>query len=494
MTPANDKLVDKILQKHLAPSDEMMITASEVARYVRSPFAFWCDHFAPEEERDAPDRLLQMRMERGIEYEEDLTGDAAAAVEYTTWEEGFRLTLEQMAAGVDKIYQGVLISKPAGMMGLPDQLIKVRNSKSIFGNYSYRIVEIKSQFNIHRFQEIQAAFYNQLLFHIQDRIPSKCIIINGQGEENLVEFKYLQWQLDQSLRNARQTSEGMHRPSPVFGQTPFPWSAYGDKLAQSDLTRLRQVGPYRRDALIRAGYMTIENVAETSERLLASIPGLGVYAAGLISAQAKALVQHRPIPRKAVRFPQSSVEIFVDFENLNEAADFMYGTSMGFVNYLFGLVVRTELESRYVNFFAETPQEEKKCWQKFCEFVTNAKGATIYYWSKSAEPVYIRKLAKKFGIESATQDKLQRAEDLYDISIDSFAFPTETYGLKDITEYLGYERKLLEWDGMEAMIQYKKYLDSGSSNATIRSKIIQYNEEDCRATMFMKDWLVAHSL
>ncbi len=181
-------IVDEILRRHLTEGDEELISASKVAQYVASPFAFYCDMFAPEDKRDPDPEFLAMRRERGHVYEEEVIEGETAPVSYETLEEGFRLTVEMMAAGEPAIYQGPLISKPVGMIGRPDQLLKVPNSKSIFGKYRYRVVEVKSLFNIKESHRAQAAFYNRLLGRIQDLTPKTFTIKNGRGEETVERF------------------------------------------------------------------------------------------------------------------------------------------------------------------------------------------------------------------------------------------------------------------------------------------------------------------
>ena len=77
-----------------------MISASDVARYVSSPFALWCDKFAPDNERDDDSLALVTLKERGYAYEEELIEGETVSIPYETMEEGFRQTIEMMATGV----------------------------------------------------------------------------------------------------------------------------------------------------------------------------------------------------------------------------------------------------------------------------------------------------------------------------------------------------------------------------------------------------------
>ena len=246
-------IVEEIVQRHFIEGDTDSISASVVGRYVSSPFALYCDYFAPEHERDADSDLVAMQKARGIAHEEEVIEGEIVPVPYETWEEGFRLTIEMMVSGEPTILQGLLISNPLGMIGKPDQLRKVRNSKSIFGNYRYRVVEVKLAANITQAHVMQAAFYNRLLGAIQGLTPKTFAIVNGRGEESVEEFASKEPDLDRNVRRARGVVVGDFVPTPEYGKTPPPWRSFGNKLAENDLTRLPQIGGPRRTELIRSG-------------------------------------------------------------------------------------------------------------------------------------------------------------------------------------------------------------------------------------------------
>ena len=476
-------IVEEIVQRHFIEGDTDTISASVVGRYMSSPFALYCDYFAPEQERDADSDLLAMQKARGITHEEEIIEGETVPITYETWEEGFRLTIEMMAAGKPMILQGLLISNPLGMIGKPDQLRKVRNSKSTFGNYRYRVVEVKLATNITDAHMIQAAFYNRLLGAIQCLTPKTFTIINGRGEELVKKFDRWESDLDRSVREARKVVAGVV-PRPEYGKTPPPWRSFGNKLAENDLTSLPHIGSSRRTELKEAGYCTIADIANVQESDLAKLPKIGYYAANRIVPSAKARAKGVPIAKEPVHLPKATVEMFLDMENVNE------GIGLPFGNYLIGVVVRSESEGRYVSFFAETPTEEGKCWQAFCELVASSGTVAIYHWSATAEPVYIRKMLERHETASEVQDKiLGSLVDLHRLTTDSFAFPVPTGRLKDIAGSLGFRWHDPKADGFVTMFKYDQYVESGSTDTALRDEILTYNEDDCRAVMFVKDWL-----
>ena len=486
LATSREDIVEEIVRQHFLEGSSGTISASDVGRYVSSPFALYCDHHAPEHERDADSEPSAMQKARGIAHEEEVVEGEIVPVPYETWEEGFRLTIRRMAAGEPTILQGPLISNPLGMIGIPDQLRKVHNSKSVFGNYRYRVVEVKLATNITQAHVIQAAFYNRLLGAIQCLTPKTFTIINGKGEESVEKFASSEPALDRSVRGVRRVIVGDFVPTPEYGKTPPPWRSFGDKLAENDLTSLSQIGGPRRIELKKAGYHTITDIANAREDDLAKLPKMNYYVANRIVPSATARLAGAPIPKRPVHFPKATVEMFLDMESVNE------GIGLPFCNYLIGVVVRSESEERYVSFFADTLKEEKRCWRAFRDLLASTGAVALYCWGASAEPVYIRKMARRYRVSAGEQDRiLNSLVDLHRLTIDSFAFPTPGEGIKDIAGSLGFKWHNPEADGLLTMFKYMQYLDSGSRDTTLRDEILRYNEDDCRAVMFVKDWLAA---
>ena len=369
------------------------------------------------------------------------------------------------------------------MIGKPDQLLKVCNSRSIFGNYRYRVVEVKTAVSLSRAHKIQASFYNRLLGLIQGVIPKSFTVVNGRKEESIERFSWGSSD-DMYLEDARCILAGDYVPMPVHGRTPAPWRAFGNRLARHDITRLSQIGFSRREALFAARYFTIEEIARANESDLTKVPYMPRSIAGSVIASAQAVLAGKSVHKSPVQLPEVDVEIFLDMENENQD---------GFVNYLIGLIVRTSSAVQYISFFAETREEERKCWRSFCDFVMSVGPAAIYFWSASAEPVYIRKMVSKYDTPSEVIDKINNSlVDLHRRALDAVAFPVPSEGLKDISEHLGFEWRLPDYDGLWAMMQYNRYLQHG--DAVLRDEILTYNEDDCRAAMHVKDWLAANSL
>jgi hypothetical protein len=95
--------------------------------------------------QDAPDPFVTLLIERGLDHQSDVIAKSylgAVEDEFYGEEEGFRRTLELMAAGEKFIMNMRLICRTIGLEGRPDVLVRVDDILSDFGDYSYGVVEI----------------------------------------------------------------------------------------------------------------------------------------------------------------------------------------------------------------------------------------------------------------------------------------------------------------------------------------------------------------
>jgi uncharacterized protein len=82
---------------------------------------------------------------------------------------------------------------------------------------------------------------------------------------------------------------------------------------------------------------------------------------------------------------------------------------------------------------------------------------------------------------------LQQLVDIRPIITQVFAFPTYTDGLKEIARYLGFEWQQKDVNALTSIVLYQEYL---AGNKKSKQSILTYNEDDCRATMVIKDWFI----
>ena len=82
----------------------------------------------------------------------------------------------------------------------------------------------------------------------------------------------------------------------------------------------------------------------------------------------------------------------------------------------------------------------------------------------------------------------RRAIDLYsDAVFPCTDWPTRDYSIKSIATYLGFSWRDRNPSGAESIEWYNDWAESG--NESIKRRILEYNEDDCRAMRVLVDAL-----
>ena len=222
---------------------------------------------------------------------------------------------------------------------------------------------------------------------------------------------------------------------------------------------------------------------------------MGPTNAGKFLTSAQAIYRGRPIPRSADwRLPQCTVEVFLDLEGAASGLDSegpgREGT--GCVNYLIGNVIHSPGQpTTYRPFFAANFEQEGLILGKFFQWAGSLKDARFYHWHHY-ERTHLSRMVSSHGLKSdLVSQVLDRLVDLSPITTKAFAFPTYSEGLKDIAKCLGFSWRQEDVSGQSSMALYQDYVESGGTDDKTRQKLLDYNEDDCRATMHVFDWLAA---
>jgi uncharacterized protein len=471
------------------------VTASLVALHANAPYAVWCEAFAPPEAREPAGRYRVLLAERGKAHETHILGirhPGLAPLPFPTEEVGFRLALEQMAAGFPALAGLPLLYLPEGLAGRPDLLERTPGITSRFGPYAYRVVEIKSARHLDSADLVQAAFYNALLGKIQGiELPSVTLINrDGQAFEHAMEG--LRPRLTEALEGTRAILAGRVAPEPIHGQCPWPWTAFADSQAEArqDLSLLPGVGKVTRETLRTAGLRTLGDVAAVEVAILAGLPRITAGKARTLRAAATALLTGNAVRVNPGRvpLPAAPVEIFVDLEGA-EAAD-AAGDFLPF-DYLIGTLTRRGGEGVYRPFLAVSPAGEGPMVAEFVAFCEAWRDAPLYHWH-SYERTHLENLFDRHGIAAdRAAALLGRLTDLHRLATRAVAFPAPGTGLKRVAKALGFSWRLPGVDALEAIVLFLEYGADPARHADALTRILTYNEDDCRATAFVKDWLAA---
>ena len=87
---------------------------------------------------------------------------------------------------------------------------------------------------------------------------------------------------------------------------------------------------------------------------------------------------------------------------------------------------------------------------------------------------------------------MYKRQDLHILIRKSWILPLKNYGLKTVSNWLGFEWMQKNVSGSKALYWWKQY--QITENQIFLKKIIQYNKDDCFATLQIAEYLIKNRL
>ena len=486
--------VEEIYRQFTSGAGSGAVRAGWVESYLESPITFWCTLHAPPDAKDRMNDFQQHLFDVGNAHQ-DLVNDrlypGGVQEIFTDEEDGFRRSLEVMAEGSEFLKNMPLVSWPHGLTGRPDILERVDGVRSVFGDFSYRVIEIKSSRKLRESQILQGALYNRVLGIVQGYEPPVFQMVNRDFDVIPVNMAEVDRRLDQVLAEVREIVGGK-LVDPCHGAAKWPWVSYVDGMAvaANDVSLISGVGAATRSNLVEAGFTTVYNIASADEADLVSVRRIGTATAKKMVLSAQAIQGKKPLRRRGLsELRRGKTEVFFDFEGA-QGQDEDDGLEM--VNYLIGAVYRTSGgEEQYRAFFAESFEQEDDNLNDFLRWADSLEDPVFYHWHHY-ERTHLKKMVERYGVDpQLAAAVLDRLEDLSPWATKGYAFPAYGESLKAIAKSLGFEWRQDDVTGVGSMALYMRYVESGSVDRTAKDKIVVYNEDDCFATMHIYDWVMA---
>jgi predicted RecB family nuclease len=482
----------------------MTVTASVLYDLVQCPQRVALDAFGDRAQRDAINPFVRLLWERGTLFErETIAGlqlpflDLSKAGDV----ERERLTLEAMACGESLIYGGRIAAED--LIGMPDLLRKERGG--------YVPGDVKSgrgkdggddehDRKPKRHYAVQLALYVDILERLNRSARRHGFVWDIQGEEVAYDFTTLQ---GQSLWDDYETVLAEARAILAREIVPLPASASVCKLchwhthciaeltAADDLTLIPFLGRSDRDVMrdsipTIAAFSTINPDGFITGKKTV-FPRMGPDRLRQLQARAVMLKGSPPTPylREPVTLDVFPIELFFDIE-----VDPLRG-----ICYLHGFVERHNGDNAtecFVPFLAEepTPQAERDAFTAALDYLAAHGDAAIYYYSKYECTIY-RKLQEKYPDICTPEDverlfEPPRAVDLYgDVVRKATEWPTRDHSIKTLAKYLGFNWRDTHPSGAASVEWFDRWCRERKPE--IRQRILDYNEDDCRATRVLLD-------
>lgn len=494
----------------------MYVTASLLYDYLQCPHKVWRDIYGPLDEKNPETNpFVKLLWEKGVQHEKDAISGIGFLLDLSSSdkEAQFQNTLKAMRNKVPLIYHGYIRWK--NLSGEPDLL---RLSKTGF----YEPIDIKSGRGLEGVSEdddqpgkpkkhyaVQLALYTEILIALGFTIDKTGFIFD-------IDNKEITYQLDQSVgvRNKKSLWEVYQEVKNEVGllienkqkNTPAiagvcklcPWYESCRKwcIQKQDLSNVFFLGRSKRQTLEqdlgieRVEELCIIDIPTIIEKKLRDkyfLYKIGESTLKSIKKRATVLTStKKPVIYQEITFPKVSYELFFDIED---------DPTQGFV-YLHGIYERKANSQKFIPFIAKknTRKAEKEAWKQIIEYIRSLPkdNFCLYFYSKHEITNY-KKLQQQYPdiISSEELDNIfkpNNAIDLYyDIILKNSDWPLSSYSLKDIAHYLKFNWRDKTPSGALSIQWYNEYLKDEDPKKLQR--IIEYNEDDCKAAMVIKDFL-----
>ncbi len=455
---------------------------------------------------DEENPFVKMLWEKGLLYEREvIAGLDLPFLDLSAYsgEEKERLTLEAIKRGDPFIYGG-RIQEPE-LLGDPDLLRKEPGgyvAGDIKSGAGEEGPEDDSRPKLH--YAVQLALYTDILERKGLSAGRRAFVWDIHGKEVPYDFAALYgkrnprtlWQdYQECISKARAIiADRNHTRAAYSGACKLChwYSACIERLrATDDLTLIPELGSSKRDVMINRLRTVGEFAGSNPDAFLDGkktvFPGIGPDTLAKFHMRAKLLSTKdaRPVLRAPVQFPSHDRELFFDIEF----------DPMRDICYLHGFVERhgrNNAAESFVAFFADecTPESEKTAFADAWNYMRSKRPCAIYYYSKYERTIY-RKLQEKYpevcsGHEIEELFDPAHAIDLYnDVVKKATEWPTWDFSLKTLATYLGFKWRDTHPSGAASIEWFDRWIKT--SDPAIRQRILDYNEDDCRATRVLLD-------
>ncbi|MDD3029395.1 MAG: TM0106 family RecB-like putative nuclease [Alphaproteobacteria bacterium] len=482
------------------------ISASILYDLVQCPHRVTMDLFGDYTKRDEISPFVQLLWEKGSLYEKKVIANLGLPfLDLSPYKEQDkeRRTLEAMNAGVGLIYNGRISS--GDLLGEPD-LLRKDGAGYIAGDIKSGSGEEGDEDDRKpkKHYAVQLALYTDILQQLGKSSGLKAFVWDVHGEEVFYDFylatgtRHLEnlWDFYQEiLTQARQIQSHTLETIPAYSaicKNCVWYSVCQDQLrASNDLTLIPSLGRSKRDAMLshigsihELAEMDVQQFIRGSRTIF---QGVGPSTLHKAKSRAQLLTQPnaRPYLTAPISLPTSQKEIFFDIE-VDPMQDICY--LHGFVERLNG----NNGAERFLPVFADdpTPEAEEEAFAKAWAYIQSNPDAIIYYYSKYERTLY-RKLCQKYPNvchpeEIENMFDPARAIDLYfDVVLKAIEWPTKDYSIKTLARYLGFDWRDTHPSGAASIEWYNRWTET--KDPAIKARILEYNEDDCRATRVLLD-------
>jgi predicted RecB family nuclease len=304
---------------------------------------------------------------------------------------------------------------------------------------------------------------------------------------------------------ARSGATPLAWPSRIMDCRSCPWWP----TCAADLTASRDVSLVLRGedavALRHAGVRTVDELAALSPAEEPPVPLVSIPFTDAV-ALARAWLADMAVVRRvrAVSVPRADIEVDVDMESFGDSGAYLWGSLLSGPK-----VAELDLPPGYRAFvtWQRLPTRDEarsfgEFWQWLTDVRTRATAAGLsfraYCYNELAENRWLLASADRFAGTPGVPDR-QVVESFIEseVWVDLFRIVTDTFlcahgkGLKTIAPAAGFHWRDPEAGGENSMRWYRDAVgfDSAPADLSQRRRLLDYNEDDVRATRALREWM-----
>jgi predicted RecB family nuclease len=421
------------------------------------------------------------------------------AFEWPDWDAAEARTLEAMRRGVDVVYQAAFTG--GGWHGLADFLLRVEKPSEL-GAWSYEALDTKLARTAKPSYILQLLYYDEQLARLQGREPDEIHVLLGSGERKSFDPN----EFAAYYRRVRSRLEAFVADPPETEPIPCNHCAICDFKAVCDaywdaVDHLSRVAGISSTQIARLAAVPITRLDELGCAPDEPVPpGIAAGAWERIREQAELQLwsrEHEGRDRFVLLPPQpglglallpepSAGDLFFDFEG-NPFWD-----SQGSLEYLWGIL---DVDRNFTALHAHDHETERQAFETFVDLVHDRLRTFphlhVYHYAQY-EITALKRLMGRYGTRESELDDLLRREvfvDLYKVVRNGIRTSRAGYGLKELEAFLaGFHRIAEVKDGGASIIVFEQWMQT--RDPALLAQIDAYNEEDCVATLLLRDWLL----
>jgi uncharacterized protein len=459
----------------------LSVTAEELLAFHRCQRLPYLQRFGPKGEKLETDGLvLDLRAER-----EALIHKVQTTFSGRTAHQDPGLTSALIETKTERIYQACLESVIEGVRveSFPDLLLwQAFDPQKPFQTDFYLPVDIRTAKRLKSDYELGLAIHALLLGARQKVIPTKGMVVLRDGSWESVSLNkgiHQVYRLLEAWRSLVHDSADI--PQVYMARSRCGLCVWRNfcRARQDPLLLLPGVTGQRHQILQTLQITSIEALATATVDSL-SVPGLGRQVGQELIRQAQATLHQKPLWIEEPDLISHPTELYFDIE-ADPNRDIIF---------LFGILVVDAIQqtSKYYSLLAENAEEEADTWQKFLQLMMEYPDSPIYHFHKF-EVDTCEKLGQQYGTQRRVlKSLLNRFIDLHHLVTTTVVLPIESYSLKNIARWMGFQWQNKEASGAQSIYWYSQWIQS--QDRSYLEAILQYNEDDCRATFHLKEWMI----